>query len=87
MNKLYESYKGKKIELLSINCGEEKSTIQETINTKGIKYNTLLDPDGKTATAYKVQYIPLNILLDINGKIIYRDNSVPSEDLIKKASE
>jgi len=45
----------------------------------------LLDPDGKTAAAYKVQYIPLNILVDINGKIIYRENGIPSEELIKKA--
>jgi hypothetical protein len=45
----------------------------------------LLDTDRKVFAQYKSQYIPLNILVNMQGKIIYRDNPIPSEEVIKKA--
>jgi peroxiredoxin len=85
LNKLYESYKNKGLELLAINCGEDKSDVQKTINDKKIQYPVLLDPDGKVVKTYAVEAIPLSIVVDSNGKILYNDNSIPSEDLIKKS--
>jgi len=84
LNKIYESYKDKGLDLLSVNCGEAREDVQQTINNNGIKYAVLLDLEGKVAQTYKVQYIPLNILVDINGNIVYRDNPVPSEEMIDK---
>jgi len=85
LNKIYEAHKGKPYELLAINLGEDKSQINNTISGSGIKYNVLTDTETSTMTGYGVEFIPLNILIDVNGKIVYRDNAVPSEDLINKS--
>jgi peroxiredoxin len=85
LNKIYESYKGKPYELLAINLGDDKSQITGTISEKGIKYNVLADTESSTMSGYGIEFIPLNILIDVNGKIVHRDNPIPSEDLINKA--
>jgi hypothetical protein len=43
-----------------------------------------LDSIAKVAMLYKVRGIPLNIILDKDGIIKYRDNRPPSKEILDK---
>jgi peroxiredoxin len=48
-----------------------------------INYPVVLDSDAKVASLYKVVGIPLNIILDKKGVIVYKENRPPSKELLK----
>lgn len=86
LNELYAEYKGKNFELLTINSDETIEEVQQVIKDEGIKYRVLLDPENSTGDPYNIMYIPLNVLVDINGKVVYSEaGELPSTDLIDKA--
>lgn len=60
--------------------------MKQVIKDEGIKYRVLLDPDNSTGDPYNIMYIPLNVLVDINGKVVYSEaGELPGTDLIDKA--
>ena len=63
-----EKYKDK-IEIVGVNMGELKETVQSFIESNGIKYKILLDPNGKVGKLYMVRAIPTNYLIDKDGSI------------------
>ena len=86
MNELYDTYKGKNFEILTINSDESIDDVKQVIKDEGIKYRVLLDPENSTGDPYNIMYIPLNVLVDINGKVVYSEaGELPSTDLIDKA--
>ncbi len=69
--KLKEQYKGKDLEILGINIQEPAQTVKAFAEKTGINYNILLDIQGEAARSFEVQGIPMNVLIDKKGNIIY----------------
>lgn len=85
MNELYKIYKGKNFEILAINSDESINDVKQVIKDEGIKYRILLDPENSTGDPYNVMYIPLNVLVDMNGKVVYSEaGELPDKTLINK---
>lgn len=69
--KLQEQYKGKNLEILGVNIQESAEKIKPFLDNNKINYNTILDIKGDVARSYEVQGIPMNVLIDKKGNIIY----------------
>lgn len=75
LNKMANEYK-EKVEILGINIKEASKKVSDFSKKKGIKYTILFDTKGETAQKYKVVGIPMNVLIDKDGKILYSGHSL-----------
>jgi len=67
--KIHMQYKGKGVEVMSINVGETGEKAGAFIAKNGYAFTTLLDQDRVVATQYQVNGIPTLIVVDASGKI------------------
>lgn len=75
LNKMADEYKDK-INILAIDVKEDIKKVSEFAKRKNIKYTVLLDPNGEITGKYEIIGIPTNILIDKEGKILYKGNSL-----------
>ncbi len=77
---LAEEYKDR-ITVLGINVGgvDSLKDVKKYINRYKVTYPLLIDSDNNTVEAYSIHAIPTVILLDKNGKILFRDNEPPKK--------
>ena len=76
------------LEILGINVGgmDSLERVQKFLLGHPAPYPTLYDDGGQVTKSYRVQGIPLFVLVDRDGKVVYRSNSAPSDikQLIRK---
>lgn len=79
--KLREKTGPGEMEILGINVGGTDSLERLKRYQEGhpVSWPILYDRDGKVSKAYKVQGIPLFVLVNKEGNVVYRDNEPPSE--------
>jgi len=65
------------IRVLAINLGESEKKVQTFISSFHVGYPVVRDPGWQTSAAYRVLGIPVCLLLDREGRILYRGSSVP----------
>jgi len=84
---LAEKYKDR-ITVIGINVGgvDSLKVVKKYNKRYEINYPLLIDSDNETVEAYSVHAIPTVILLDKNGKVLFRDNEPPEnlEELLPK---
>jgi peroxiredoxin len=83
LKEYYGEFKDSGLEVLNIDIQESKKKVGSFVEKNGINYPVVLDSMAKVATLYKVRGIPLNIILDKNGVIKYKENRPPTKDYIK----
>lgn len=70
LNKLYNKYKDKSVAVVAISIDQEGAkAVRPLVDKMGLKYTIGLDPEGKAAEKYGVQYIPLVFVIDSRGVI------------------
>jgi len=76
---LAEKYKDR-VKVVGINVGglDSPKAIKKYISRQQITYTMLIDRNNKVVKAYSVSAIPVIILLDETGKILFRDNEPPA---------
>ena len=72
MEALYSRYREKGLEILAVNCGEEKEQVLAFMTNNGLSFPAALDSDGKVSGNYGIQAIPTSFIIDREGKIIAR---------------
>ncbi|MBU0671536.1 MAG: TlpA family protein disulfide reductase [Candidatus Margulisbacteria bacterium] len=70
MQKLYESWDKNKFEMLAINIGEDKKTVENFAENGGYTFPILLDRDKKIAEKYMIRGIPTTYIINKEGKIV-----------------
>jgi peroxiredoxin len=65
-------FKGKGLDIVTVDIGDSAAIIQKFWQEKGLRLRALMDPDGKVAEKYKVSGVPCNYLIGNDGKIIAR---------------
>lgn len=75
LNHLKEIMRDKNFELISINYGEDKKTIEDFMQKINVDFPVLLDPDGKQAAKWKVLVFPSTFVIGVDGKIKYGVNA------------
>ncbi len=66
---VYQRNKGKGLEVLAINAGQDKATIDAFIKKIGITYPALLDEKSNIARSYGVVGLPTTYFVDAKGVI------------------
>ena len=76
---LAKKYKDR-VEVVGINVGglDSPKDIKKYISRHRITYAMLIDRDDEAVKAYSVSAIPVIILVDETGKILFRDNEPPA---------
>jgi cytochrome c biogenesis protein CcmG, thiol:disulfide interchange protein DsbE len=76
---LAEKYKDR-VKVVGINVGglDAPKDIKKYISRQRITYTMLIDHNDEAVKAYSVSAIPVIILLDTTGKILFRDNEPPA---------
>ncbi len=84
LKEFYTEFKDKGLNVLGIDIQESAKKVKSLVDKKKINYPVVLDSKADVARLYKVLGIPLNIVLDRNGVIVYKDNRPPDKELLKK---
>jgi peroxiredoxin len=84
LKEYYSEFKGDGLEMLNIDIQESKKKVGSFVEKNEINYPVVLDSMAEVATLYNVRGIPLNIILDKDGIIKYRDNAPPSKEILEK---
>jgi len=72
MEAIYKKFSDKGLEILAVNCAEDKTTVSSFMKSEGFSFPALLDLDGRVSLNYGVQSIPTTFLIDRDGMIILR---------------
>ncbi len=69
LKEVTSKYDRKNVIFLALNTGEESPEISKFLEEHDLKYNVLIDPQGKIADAYKADAIPLTMVIGKSGEI------------------
>ena len=83
LKEYYSELKDDGLNVLGIDIKESVKKVKSLIEKMQINYPVVLDSNAKVASLYKVVGIPLNIILDKNGVIVYKENKPPSKEFLK----
>ena len=88
VNRIFHEYSVQGLAVYGVNVGDSKKILNSFISKFGIDYPVLSDPDGKTCTEkLNLMGLPLNLVFDRNGKLIYREVVPPGAAVLKMALE
>jgi cytochrome c biogenesis protein CcmG, thiol:disulfide interchange protein DsbE len=82
---VHRDLKGKGVQFLAANVGEEPETVRKFVKEKPFPYPVLLDPEDKVSTSLGVLALPTLIVVDKKGKISYLHTGLADADTIRKA--
>ncbi len=84
LKEYYNEFKDDGLEVLSIDIQESKKKVSSFVEKNQINYPVVLDTSAEVARLYKVVGIPLNIILDKNGVIKYKETVPPGKEILEK---
>jgi peroxiredoxin len=84
LKEYYNELKGDGLNVLGIDIQESETKVKSFIEKMQINYPVVLDSSADIAMLYKVVGIPLNVILDKNGVIVYKENRPPGKEILEK---
>ena len=81
---------GVKLIAVSIDQAQNINKVRPLVDENGWEYDVLLDPNSEFKRALGIQMIPYTLIIDGNGKIVYKHNGYTDgaeEELIEKVRE
>ncbi len=93
INEVYEDWQdetGVKLIAVSIDQAQNINKVKPLVDGNGWPYEVLLDPNSDFKRALGVQMIPFVLIVDGNGKIVYKHNGYTDgaeNELIEKVRE
>jgi len=75
LNNLRKIMQGEKFELVSVNYGEHKQTVQDFMKKVDVDFPVLLDTSGEYSAKWKVLVFPSTFIIGPDGKIKYGVNA------------
>jgi len=80
----YKDYKDKGIEILAVDVGEPRILVDQFVSKKGLSFPVLLDWKGDTADLYKVQTLPITVLINEKGEIVDKITGEMTEEAVRQ---
>lgn len=88
LQSLQDDFKGRGLEILSVNQRESAEQAGEFIKKKGYGFHVLLDPDASVAAKYFVRGIPTLLVVDKNGVVQWiRTGYSPGDSDLRRVLE
>ena len=84
LKEYYNELKDDGLNVLAIDIQESEKKVKSFVEKQQINYPVALDSSAKAAMLYKVVGIPLNVILDKNGVIVYKENRPPGKEVLTK---
>jgi len=84
LKEFYTAFKDEGLNVLGIDIQESAKKVRSLVDKKKINYPVVLDSKADVARLYKVTGIPLNIVLDKRGVIVYKGIKPPDKELLKE---
>jgi len=72
LNALMKSDKSSHYEFIGINAGDSSKKIKRFIKRHNFKYKILSDKNRETSKSWGVHSLPITVILDKDGKLIYK---------------
>lgn len=80
INRLYtEPPTREKLAILALDFMESREKVTAFIEKRKVAYPVLLDSSGSVARKFQVAGIPTYILIDREGRIVFRDHNLPGD--------
>ena len=76
LNQIHRKYGGQ-VEVISVFIAESERKVSRFVDDKKITYTILLDMDQAVARRYSILGIPLNLIIDKNGRIVFKEHYLP----------
>jgi thiol-disulfide isomerase/thioredoxin len=77
-------YKGKGVQFLAANVGEDEATVKSFLKAKPFRYPVLLDPDDEVSSNLGVYALPTLMIVDKKGKISYIQPGIADAPTLRK---
>jgi len=81
LQQVYKQYDTSKVAILDVDVGEAAAQVREHVANYRIAYPVVLDENGAIANRYNVHGIPVVIVVDKNGTVVYRGYYTKFEQL------
>ncbi|MCB4791529.1 MAG: TlpA family protein disulfide reductase [Elusimicrobia bacterium] len=78
LKELYQNYKSKGLDVVSINVQENPAKVKKFIEKNQLPFPVLLDSSASVAKDYGLVGFPSNIIVDGEGKIRFMDSRPPA---------
>jgi thiol-disulfide isomerase/thioredoxin len=81
---VYRDYKGRGVQFLAADVGEETETVKKFLQEKPFPYPVLLDPEQSVSNDLGVLALPTLLVIDRKGKISYFQSGVADGDTLRQ---
>jgi thiol-disulfide isomerase/thioredoxin len=81
---VYRDYKGRGVQFLAANVGEEQDTVKQFLKNKPFPYPVLLDPEQAVATDLGVLALSTLLVIDKRGKVSYFQSGIADGDTLRQ---
>jgi len=73
LEKLHQKYEPKGFKVVGVSIDEgDAAPVKEFVTEHKMHYPVVLDPDGKLANMFQTTVIPTTVLIDRNGKVVWK---------------
>ncbi len=86
LNEFHQQFKDRGVRLLTMSK-EDAGTVDKFVKDKKILYPVAIDDGGKTAEIYGVSGVPDALVLDADGRIVWRGHPGDHESLVKAVEQ
>lgn len=77
VNKIRQEFPASDLGILAVNVQESRKVLNEFKKTHRIDYPVLLDESGEVSVQYKIEGLPVSVVLAKGGEILYYGFSLP----------
>ena len=82
MDRQYQIYRDRGVEILAVNVGESEIAIQKFIHQYDLSFPVVIDESGDVQKAYGIYPLPATFLIDSEGKIVdYIEGRMDDRDI------
>jgi thiol-disulfide isomerase/thioredoxin len=81
---IYRDFKGRGVQFLAANVGEEPETVIKFLKSKPFPYPVLLDPDDSVASQLGVLALPTLLVVDKKGQIAHLEAGIVDGDTLRQ---
>jgi thiol-disulfide isomerase/thioredoxin len=81
---IHRDYKGKGVQFLAANVGEDEPTVRSFLKDKPMPYPVLLDPEDKVSSKLGVVALPTLMIIDKKGKVTFFHTGVADGVTVRK---
>ena len=81
---IYRDFKGRGVQFLAANVGEEPETVKSVLKNKPFPYPVLLDPKDDVASNLGVYALPTLLVVDTKGRLAFFRSGIADGDTLRQ---